>query len=102
MLTDSNVLAKVPCRVYLDLDPAFTQLWHHVEGIDMRFDHHTHFVTVGLNIGGQSDVPTCGRNGRQRCRPWSSTNGFLRTGSLTRRSPLSPIGGATARSSTQA
>jgi hypothetical protein len=52
----------VPTRVYLDLDPAFNQLWHVAQGIDMRFEGHTHFVTIGLAIG-QADcaVPTCGR-----------------------------------------
>ena len=62
MLTDEAVLGAVPVRAYLDLDPAFNQLWHDVEGIDMRFDGHTHFVTVGLSIGSQGcPVPTCGR-----------------------------------------
>ena len=28
MLTDEALLAPVPVRVYLDLDPAFIQLWH--------------------------------------------------------------------------
>ena len=42
--------AAIPVRVYLDLDPAFNQLWHD-QGIDMRFDGHTHFVTVGQAIG---------------------------------------------------
>jgi hypothetical protein len=48
-------------RVYLDLDPAFIQFWHAVQGIDMRFAGHTHFVTIGQAIG-QPDcgVPTCG------------------------------------------
>jgi len=62
MLTDDAVLDAVACRVYLDLDPGFTQLWHDVEGIDMGFDRHTHFATVGLAIGGESPVPTCGRS----------------------------------------
>ena len=48
-------------RVYLDLDPAFTQLWQSVEGVDMGLDGHTHFVTVGLQIGGDSSIPDCGR-----------------------------------------
>ncbi|HZN65828.1 MAG TPA: hypothetical protein VFB66_11080 [Tepidisphaeraceae bacterium] len=49
-------------RAYLDLDPAFVQLWHSSQGVDMRLDDHTHFVTVGLNIGRPGcDVPTCGR-----------------------------------------
>ena len=63
MLTDGALTDPVSTRVYLDLDPAFTQLWQAVEGIDMRFTGHTHFVTVGCRIG-QPDcsVPTCGLN----------------------------------------
>jgi hypothetical protein len=62
MLTDPDVLGQVPVRVYLDLDPAFAQLWHGVEGVDMHFDDHTHFLTVADAIG-RSDcpIPTCGR-----------------------------------------
>jgi hypothetical protein len=62
MLTDREILGRIPTRVYLDLDPAFIQLWHAVQGIDMRLDAHTHFVTVGLAIGSpMCRVPTCGR-----------------------------------------
>jgi hypothetical protein len=63
MLVDDALLEHIPVRAYLDLDPAFNQLWHEVEGIDMRFDGHTHFVTVGLNLGADDcTVPTCGRS----------------------------------------
>jgi len=60
MLADENLLQKIPVRAYLDLDPAFIQIWH-TQGIDMRFAGHTHFVTIGLAIG-QPDcpVPTSG------------------------------------------
>jgi hypothetical protein len=62
MLTDERLIAAVPIRIYLDLDPAFTQLWHAVQGIDMRFSDHTHHVTIGLNIGSPGcPVPTCDR-----------------------------------------
>src|SRR3954470_19218057 len=62
MLTDTALISRIPVRVYLDLDPGFIQLWHATQGVDMRFDGHTHFVTVGLAIGTDScDVPTCGR-----------------------------------------
>lgn len=63
MLNDEELVAPVPVRVYLDLDPAFNQLWSSVQGIDMRFAGHTHFITVGMNLG-DSDcpVPTCGLN----------------------------------------
>lgn len=61
MLTDSELIGNIPCRAYLDLDPAFNQLWHAVEGIDMRFTGHTHFVTIGQAIGEPDcPVPTCG------------------------------------------
>jgi hypothetical protein len=62
MLTDQSLIGRIPIRIYLDLDPGFIQLWHATQGIDMRFDAHTHFVTVGLAIGTEScDVPLCGR-----------------------------------------
>jgi hypothetical protein len=66
MLADENLLQKIPVRVYLDVDPAFIQLWH-AQGIDVRFAGHTHFVTIGMAIG-QTDcpVPTCGL-------PWITT-----------------------------
>src|SRR5439155_10537411 len=66
MLADPALTARIPVRVYLDLDPAFVQVWH-TQGIDMRFAGHTHFVTVGLDVG-QPDcpVPTCGL-------PWITT-----------------------------
>jgi hypothetical protein len=60
MLADQNLLERIPVRVYLDLDPAFIQLWH-AQGIDMRFGAHTHFVTIGQAIGEPDcPVPTCG------------------------------------------
>src|SRR5262249_26448416 len=45
MLTDRRLFDPIPARAYLDLDPAFDQLWQAVDGIDMRFVGHTHFVT---------------------------------------------------------
>lgn len=55
MLEDPSLVSGARARVYLDLDPAFTQLWHAAENIDMRFDGHTHFVTVGQHVG----LPGC-------------------------------------------
>lgn len=63
MLRDPELTEPVPVRVYLDLDPAFNQLWHAACGVDVGFDGHTHFVTVGHAIGsGDCDVPVCGRD----------------------------------------
>jgi hypothetical protein len=62
MLTDPELTARIPIRVYLDLDPAFNQLWQATQAIDMRFEGHTHFVTIGQAIGRPDClVPDCGR-----------------------------------------
>jgi hypothetical protein len=61
MLTDEDLSGNIPVRVYLDLDPAFNQLWNAVQGIDMRFAGHTHHVTIGQDLGQPiCPVPTCG------------------------------------------
>jgi hypothetical protein len=63
MLSDPDVLDSVGVRAYLDLDPGFNQLWHAAEGVDMRFDAHTHFVTVADAIGDPAcPIPDCGRD----------------------------------------
>lgn len=62
MLINEPISERIPTRVYLDLDPGFTQLWHDAASIDMRLEGHTHFVTVGLGIGADSPVSTCGRS----------------------------------------
>jgi hypothetical protein len=61
-LTDPELLQACRRRAFLDLDPAFTQLWNEAEGVDMGFDRHDLFVTIGRQIGHPGcDVPTCGR-----------------------------------------
>jgi hypothetical protein len=61
MLGDEELVGPPPLRVFLDLDPAFNQLWH-AEGIEMGFDLHNRFATVGLGLGEpECPVPTCGR-----------------------------------------
>lgn len=61
MLADEELIDPIPVRAYLDLDPAFNQLWHAVDGVDMRFDAHTHFVSVADAIGDPScSIPDCG------------------------------------------
>ena len=59
MLTD-EAFRRIPVRAWLDLDPAFNQLWQ-AQGVDMRMAGHTHFVTIGQAIGQPGcRVPTCG------------------------------------------
>ena len=74
LLTDHGLRDPVPCRVYLDLDPGFVQLWHAAEGIDMRFDGHTHFVTIGQAVGrADCGIPTCGRSWLHTLQPIALT-----------------------------
>lgn len=61
LMAREEMTAGIPRRAYVDLDPAFNQLWHAVEGIDVGLGGHTHHVTVGLSIGeADCPVPTCG------------------------------------------
>jgi hypothetical protein len=60
MLRDERLLAAIPVRAFLDLDPGFNQVWH-ATGEDMGLELHTHHVTVGLALGREScPIPTCG------------------------------------------
>lgn len=66
-LLQDETLLEPSVRVYVDLDPAFNQLWHDVEDIDRGFGEHTHHVTVGLALGEPDcTVPVNGR-------PWLTT-----------------------------
>jgi len=61
VLARPEITSSIPIRAYVDLDPAFNQLWHAVEGIDVGMADHTHFITVGLGLGEPDcPVPTCG------------------------------------------
>ena len=86
--SDHALVEGIPIRVYLDLDPAFTQLWQ-TQNIDMHFDGSTHFTTVGLALGGPNcDVPTCGVRWIPIRQPvvlkqWPSANGIVRDGLTT-------------------
>jgi hypothetical protein len=60
-LDDAELLQTVDTRVFVDLDPAFTQLWFEADGIDVGFKGHDRFVTVGAALGTPTcTVPTCG------------------------------------------
>ncbi len=56
-----KILQAVRRRLYLDLDPGYTQIWQAQYGIDMNLKGHDVYATVGLNLG-QPDcpLPTCG------------------------------------------
>lgn len=57
---DPAVLEAVPRRLLVDLDPAFTQLWH-AQGVDVGVATHDRFASVGLRLhADECDVPDGG------------------------------------------
>lgn len=65
-LDDPALLELTSCRVYLDIDPGFGQMWQDL-GLAEPFAGHDAFVTVGENIGDEDcAIPTCGL-------PWITT-----------------------------
>lgn len=63
ILRDAEITGPIPTRVYVDLDPGFTQLWSEVEDLDLGLDGHTHFATVGPGLAEPGcTIPTCGRS----------------------------------------
>jgi len=51
LLSDEEFINPIPLRVYLDLDPAFTQLWQLEPGIDVGMEKHNCFATIGMALG---------------------------------------------------
>lgn len=61
VLAANELVRQIPIRLYVDLDPAFTQLWHD-SGVDVGLAGHTHYATVGQSIGeAESLIPACGK-----------------------------------------
>lgn len=49
----------IPTKVYLDLDPGFTQIWHATGSNGARLGGHDHYFTIGENIGTSTcSIPT--------------------------------------------
>jgi len=58
----SDVMAAVSHRVYIDLDPAFTQIWAEVYRSDMHLDTHDIFMSIGRRLGEKNcRAPLAGR-----------------------------------------
>jgi hypothetical protein len=59
-LDDEEILAAVPRRAFLDIDPGFGQMWREL-GLADLFRGHDDFVTISEGIGRKDcSVPTCG------------------------------------------
>ena len=58
-----ELFVVLPERVYVDLDPAFTQIWAEIYQSDMHLDFHTKFVSIGRHLGSkQCRAPLAGRD----------------------------------------
>jgi hypothetical protein len=56
-----SVLRAVRRRLFIDLDPGFTQIWQEHYGVDMNLRGHDTYLTVGLHLGEPDcPLPTCG------------------------------------------
>lgn len=87
-------------RIYVDIDPGFTQFWH-AQGVSgSRLQGHDVYYTIGLNIG-RTDccIPTCGVEWRHVVPPvvladWpvgGSTSASSFTTIASWRGPFGPV-----------
>jgi hypothetical protein len=68
-LDDEELLAAVPLRVFLDIDPGFPQMWSAL-GLADVFPGHDAYVTIAENIGKPGcSIPTCGLDWRTTRQP---------------------------------
>ena len=57
-LSIESLLRAPRTRLYVDLDPGFSQAWHADPGVDFELAGHDHYATVGLNVGSdRSPIP---------------------------------------------
>lgn len=74
-----SVLQAAHRRLYLDVDPGYTQIWQEQYKVDMNLRGHDVYVTVGLNLGKPDcPLPTCGVNWQTTLPPvvldeWATT-----------------------------
>lgn len=55
-----DLVAGAAARIYVDLDPVFTQIWSKVYQSPMNFAGHNEFWSVGLSMGRGAVVPDTG------------------------------------------
>lgn len=69
-LTLEPLLRRLRRKVYVDLDPGFTQMWHAQGNAGARLDGHDYHFTVGENIGTpECSIPTSGIRWRPTRQP---------------------------------
>jgi hypothetical protein len=69
-LTWESLMRRLRRKVYIDLDPGFTQFWHAAGNPGLRLDGHDFYFTIGENIGTPAcPIPTGGIRWRQTRPP---------------------------------
>lgn len=59
-LEDEEILQRASLRVFLDIDPGFTQMWQDL-GLARLLEGHDRYVTIALNMGKpECSIPDCG------------------------------------------
>ena len=90
-LTLEPLMSRLRRKVYLDLDPGFTQFWHASKNAGPRLGGYDLYFTVGENIGTRfCPIPTGGIRWRPTRQPvvldhWPVSGGA--TAAASRRSP---------------
>jgi hypothetical protein len=68
-LTLEPVLGRIRRKVYVDVDPGFTQLWHADAGTPFTIAEHDSYFTIGERIGVDCPIPTGGFRWRPTRQP---------------------------------
>jgi hypothetical protein len=69
-LTHVRLLSAFRSRVYIDIDPGFTQFWHALGQLGSVLDDHDQHFTIGENIGTAAcSIPTGGYRWRPVRQP---------------------------------
>jgi hypothetical protein len=69
-LTSEPVMERVRRRVYVDIDPGFTQIWHAQGATGLGLEGHDLHFTIGENIGtSDCPIPTSGIHWRKTRPP---------------------------------
>jgi hypothetical protein len=60
-LSIPEICDRIGRKVYVDVDPGFTQFWHQDPSIEFRLEGHHDYFTIAENIGKpECGIPTCG------------------------------------------
>ena len=80
-LTLGQLMSRFKRKVYVDIDPGFTQFWHDDKDVNFRVGDHDFYYSIGENIGTHGCLIPTGGIDWKRIRPpvvldlWQTANG---------------------------